>query len=75
MRPSACEGRVRGGKVPASRGSAPPEDEALGYLIAAYALVLGTLLGYGLWLQSQRRALMSRGEADEQQKDGGEPPR
>jgi hypothetical protein len=37
----------------------------LGYLIAAYALVLGTLLVYGLWLQSQRRALMRRGEPDE----------
>ena len=44
----------------------------MGYLIAAYALVLGTLLVYGLWLQSQRRALMARGEADEQPERGGE---
>ena len=47
----------------------------MGYLIAAYALVLGTLLAYGLWLQSQRRALMARGEPDEQPEGGGEPPR
>jgi len=47
----------------------------LGYLIAAYALVLGTLLVYGLWLQSQRRALMARGEPDEQPEGEGEFPR
>lgn len=47
----------------------------MGYLIAAYALVLGTLLVYGLWLQSQRRALMARGEPDEQLEGGGEPRR
>ena len=53
----------------------PWEDEALGYLIAACALVLGTLLVYGLWLQSQRRALMARGEPAEQREGGGEAPR
>ena len=37
----------------------------MAYLIAAYALVLGTLLVYGLWLQSRRRALMRRGKPDE----------
>jgi hypothetical protein len=47
----------------------------LGYLIAAYALVLGTLLVYGLWLQSQRRALLGLGEPDEPPEGGGEPPR
>ena len=44
----------------------------MGYLIAAYALVLGTLLVYGLWLQSQRRALMARAEPDEQPEGEGE---
>jgi hypothetical protein len=28
------------------------------YLIAAYGLVIGTLVSYGLWVQSQRRQLM-----------------
>ena len=47
----------------------------MGYLIAACALVLGTLLVYGLWLQSQRRALMARDEADEQPEGEVEPRR
>jgi hypothetical protein len=47
----------------------------LGYLIAAYALVLGTLLVYGLWLRSQRRALMARGGPEEQPEGGREPRR
>ena len=42
--------------------------------MAAYALVLGTLLVYGLWLQSRRRVLMARGEPDEQPQGWGEPP-
>jgi hypothetical protein len=50
----------------------PREDEVLGYLITAYVLVLGTLLVYGLWLQSQRRALMGRGQPDERPEGGGE---
>ncbi len=38
----------------------------MGYLIAAYAIVLGSLLGYGLRLQAQRRALVRRsGDAAE----------
>ena len=44
----------------------------MGYLIAAYALVLGTLLVYGLWIQSQRRALMGRGEPDEEPEGEGD---
>jgi hypothetical protein len=32
----------------------------LRYLIAAYAVVLGTLVVYGLRLQTQRRALLRR---------------
>ena len=75
MRPSAGEGRVRAGKVPVFRGLIPREYEPLGYLIAACALVLGTLLVYGLWLQIQRRALMARGEPDERPEGEGEPPR
>ena len=47
----------------------------MGYLIAAYALVLGTLLVYGLWLQGQRRALIARDEAGDQPESGGEPRR
>ena len=35
----------------------------MGYLIAAYALVVGSLLAYGLWIQAQRRALRRRDEA------------
>jgi hypothetical protein len=33
------------------------------YVIAAYAVVIGTLTGYGLWLRAQRRALMRDAEA------------
>lgn len=29
----------------------------MGYLIAAYVLVVGSLVVYGLWVQAQRRAL------------------
>lgn len=29
----------------------------MGYAIAAYVLVIGSLLVYGLWIQAQRRAL------------------
>ena len=34
----------------------------MGYLIAAYAVVVGSLLAYGLWIQAQRRALRRRAE-------------
>jgi hypothetical protein len=34
----------------------------VGYAIAAYALVLGTLAAYGLWIHAQRRALRRREE-------------
>ena len=30
----------------------------MGYVIAAYSLVFGGLLAYGVWIQRQRRALM-----------------
>jgi len=29
----------------------------MGYLVAAYAVVVGSLVVYGLWIQAQRRAL------------------
>jgi len=29
----------------------------VGYLIAAYVIVVGSLVAYGLWIQAQRRAL------------------
>ena len=32
----------------------------MGYLIAAYVVVIGSLLAYGLWIQAQRRALRRR---------------
>jgi hypothetical protein len=34
----------------------------MGYLVAAYVLVVGSLLAYGLWIQAQRRALRRRDE-------------
>lgn len=36
----------------------------MGYALAAYVLVIGTLVGYGLWIQAQRRALMRREPRD-----------
>jgi hypothetical protein len=35
----------------------------VGYLIAAYVVVVGSLVAYGLWIQHQRRALARRGGA------------
>jgi hypothetical protein len=35
----------------------------VGYLIAAYLVVVGSLVAYGLWVQAQRRALRRRDEA------------
>ncbi len=34
----------------------------MGYVIAAYTVVVGSLVGYGLWVVMERRALM-RGAA------------
>lgn len=42
----------------------------MGYVIAAYAVVLGSLLLYGLRLQAQRRAL-----GRQRNESGGESPR
>jgi hypothetical protein len=35
----------------------------LGYVIAAYIVVVGSLVVYGVWLQAQRRALMRAEQA------------
>ncbi|MDJ0850369.1 MAG: hypothetical protein QNK04_18515 [Myxococcota bacterium] len=35
----------------------------MGYVIAAYTVVLGTLVVYGLWVHAQRRSLMRQTEA------------
>ncbi len=32
----------------------------MGYVIAAYALVVGSLVAYALWVQRERRALIRR---------------
>lgn len=45
------ESRGRGSRVGASPVS---------YVIAAYAIVLGSLVLYGVWVARQRRALMRR---------------
>ncbi len=37
----------------------------MGYVIAAYAIVIGSLGAYALWVHSQRRKLMARGEQAE----------
>ncbi len=45
------------------RGHPVREGRLVSYVIAAYAVVIGTLAGYGLWLRAQRRALMREAEA------------
>jgi hypothetical protein len=44
----------------------------MGYLIAAYAVVVVSLIAYGLWIQLQRRALRRPGE--ERRTDGASDP-
>jgi hypothetical protein len=39
-------------------------ETALGYLIAAYAIVIGSLCAYALKIHGQRRKLISQGEQD-----------
>ena len=43
----------------------------MAYVIAAYAIVIGSLVAYGLWVQAQRRAL----ERDADRTGGREPGR
>jgi hypothetical protein len=40
----------------------------VGYLIAAYVVVVGSLIAYGLWIQAQRRTLRRR---DAERRAGG----
>jgi hypothetical protein len=40
----------------------------MGYVIAAYSVVLGTLVAYGLWVEAQRRAL--KRDAEERREAG-----
>jgi len=36
----------------------------LGYLIAAYGIVIGSLVTYALWMHNERRKLRRQGEQD-----------
>jgi hypothetical protein len=36
----------------------------LGYLIAAYGIVVGSLVVYALWINNERRKLKSQGERE-----------
>jgi hypothetical protein len=44
----------------------------VGYVIAAYVIVIGALAGYGLWLQARRHELMR--EADARRNPGTDEP-
>lgn len=46
----------------------------MGYTIAAYVVVIGSLVAYGLWIHSQRRALARRAEAEEEEGGRSDPP-
>jgi len=41
------------------------------YSIAAYALVIGTLVSYGLWVQGRRRQLMREARPDDRDERDG----
>ena len=43
----------------------------MSYLIAAYALVVGTLVSYGWWVQSQRRQLKRQAHPDDRDEPDG----
>jgi hypothetical protein len=36
----------------------------LGYVIAAYGIVIGSLVAYALWINNQRRKLKGQGERE-----------
>ena len=58
-----CQRGVATGLAILSWGSGQNGKEVgLSYVIAAYSLVFATILGYGLWTQSQRRALIREAE-------------
>ena len=68
----------RGAPAPDKAGSPRElparEGRPVSYVIAAYAVVIGTLAGYGLWLRAQRRALMREAEARRSPATGGSGP-
>ena len=44
----------------------------MGYVIAAYVVVLGTLVVYGLWIHAQRRSLMREADSEpDGEREGG----
>jgi hypothetical protein len=45
----------------------------VGYAVAAYVIVIGSLVVYGLWVQASRRALMRR-ERERSDAAGDVPP-
>ena len=47
------------------------EEALLGYVIAAYALVVGSLLAYGIWVNAQRRALRRAASGEPERVDSG----
>src|SRR5262249_19725981 len=51
---------VRVGAARGREGLGHRRGGVLGYALAAYAVVLGSLVAYGLWIQAQRRALRRR---------------
>ena len=36
----------------------------MGYVIAAYGIVIGSLVAYALWIHNERRKLREQGEQD-----------
>ncbi len=54
-------------------GRSEEESRALAYAIAAYVIVLGSLLAYGLWIQAQRRALLRRARESHRLREPGAP--
>lgn len=43
----------------------------MGYVIAAYTVVIGTLVVYGIWIHVERRSLTRQSDADRDPDAGG----
>ena len=56
--------RARQRAALAVRESGGIRENALGYLIAAYGIVIGSLVAYALWINNQRRKLKGQGERE-----------
>ena len=53
------------GRTPAiAAGPSEQGTESMAYSIAAYVIVIGSLVAYGVWVQSQRRQLMREAEVN-----------